>query len=190
MRWAGHEKLSETLICPECGYDLRGTPTGPRCPECAFEFDKSTIIWRGRWLRILGGPGFFALIPNLLLPFLFAPRNQGIRIPPMAFWEQYGLRMFSGVVWIGFSVFVFFAAKKPVYIATCNRGILLRNLFSRAWIPWSDFWSCTVGWGYVHISRRNRDCETSRVWLCKQDSISLVELTQARGRLHEGQTPA
>ena len=32
--------------CPACGYSLRGLPDSYRCPECGFEYDERTRVWR------------------------------------------------------------------------------------------------------------------------------------------------
>ncbi len=40
--------------CLECGYSLEGLPTHHRCPECGWEYDQYTRVWRrrGRWLTV------------------------------------------------------------------------------------------------------------------------------------------
>lgn len=56
---AAHAALPEGLLCPDCGYDLRGL-TADRCPECGFDVqplrrEESLLPWRRRrelgWLR-------------------------------------------------------------------------------------------------------------------------------------------
>ena len=39
--------------CPDCGCDLRGLPLPGRCPECGFEYDQHTRVWRSSrpWQR-------------------------------------------------------------------------------------------------------------------------------------------
>jgi len=32
--------------CPVCRYDLTGLPRNYRCPECGFEYDGTTLVWR------------------------------------------------------------------------------------------------------------------------------------------------
>lgn len=57
--------------CPQCGYDLRGTP-GLRCSECGFEASDEKRLWLGRrrwWLASVGvivilGSSGIGLIPT------------------------------------------------------------------------------------------------------------------------------
>lgn len=37
--------------CPMCRYSLQGLPSAYRCPECGFEYDEYTRLWR----RSIGG---------------------------------------------------------------------------------------------------------------------------------------
>ncbi len=34
--------------CPQCKYSLKGLPADHRCPECGFEYDAETAMWKGR----------------------------------------------------------------------------------------------------------------------------------------------
>jgi len=50
-RFANHLADHRYLICFECGYDLRGTPSD-RCPECGQSFDNDSLRERWEdWLR-------------------------------------------------------------------------------------------------------------------------------------------
>lgn len=140
-------------------------------------------------MRALGGPAIFVLIPNLLLPFLFATKSHGIRIPPLTFWEEYGQRLFSGAVLLGLSIFALICFKTPVYIATSARGIFVRNVFSRTLISWDDVLGCHVGWGYIRINLKNGRYMTSRVWLNSRDKTSFIKETQTQRRQCEDQLP-
>lgn len=41
-------ELSSLKQCPICGYALEGLPSEYRCPECFFEYDGFTRVWRPR----------------------------------------------------------------------------------------------------------------------------------------------
>lgn len=40
-----------SILCPRCGYDLRGLPLTYQCPECAFEYDPAAITIRLKGAR-------------------------------------------------------------------------------------------------------------------------------------------
>lgn len=50
--------------CPNCSYALHGLPEAHRCPECAFEYDEATIVFKPSrpWMTYVGTLGFAALM--------------------------------------------------------------------------------------------------------------------------------
>lgn len=49
-------------FCPRCRYELHRLPVRDRCPECAFDFDEHTVVWRpsNPWRSLLVVASFAA----------------------------------------------------------------------------------------------------------------------------------
>lgn len=187
MSWASHESIGDTLICPECSYDLRGNPNGLRCPECGFEYDATTIIWRGRRSRIFGGPVVFMILPNLLFALILAMRNYGIRYPPPSYWEKFGPLTMHGFLFLLIAGFAIVSYRTPVYIATSAGGVLIRNIFKRFHLEWSNVWGCYVGWGHIRFNIKNGKPIHSRIWLNRHDKQAFE--TEIALRLRQSAAP-
>jgi len=46
-RWLERARRHDGLICPQCGYVLKGLPEEHRCPECGREYDLRHV--RDQW---------------------------------------------------------------------------------------------------------------------------------------------
>src|SRR5262245_9572811 len=57
--------------CPDCNYDLHGLPPAHRCPECGFEYDEHTCVWKPAkpWYIYVGillsGVGLLCTLPGM-----------------------------------------------------------------------------------------------------------------------------
>ena len=64
---------SGSTLCPRCDYDLQGLPAAHVCPECGFEYDSNTRVWRDvSWRRRINRCLSIVLSVLALLLFLFS----------------------------------------------------------------------------------------------------------------------
>lgn len=49
-------RRADYLLCPECGYNLCGTASPSRCPECGRAYDRDEVVtlWKsGEWRQMI-----------------------------------------------------------------------------------------------------------------------------------------
>ena len=65
--------------CPQCTYSLKGLPADHRCPDCGFEYDVETAMWKGR----LDGKEISAYVFAICMVIgIFLSRLLGTPFPP------------------------------------------------------------------------------------------------------------
>jgi len=128
-RFAGFPPSGSTL-CPKCDYDLQGLPASHACPECGFEYDSYTRVWRDvRWKQRLKR-GVNIVFFGLGLLLLFGSLQQ--------FWAGsagLGVMLFFQAAFGGIVVTVL---NPPHTIAVTPAGILRRRpLWPLRCTPWA-----------------------------------------------------
>ena len=131
--------------CPECAYDLRGLPPPHRCPECGFEYDEFTRVWKPRrparlYLTLLGSAGFVWLwiIPGV--------GSKG--------WTDIAW-LFAGALWaiaLAYQICrCFVSNRRGRYIAIVPGGIRIRTIGESKLIPWTSVRGVMTQNGPIHI---------------------------------------
>lgn len=118
--------------CPVCRYSLTGLPRNHRCPECGFEYDQTTVVWRP--------PVFPRWFLFMIWMFLFALASTSL--DPRPLFRRLG---FSGSE---ASAIVFFLSAVPSFIGlyyprgmivVTARGIGFRGPFGSVdFVPWRE----------------------------------------------------
>lgn len=138
--------------CPVCKYDLTGLPLEHRCPECGFEYDEHTWVWRRppqRWRGwIVAGCAslFLALVGDVF------------RLLRIGFgtWDSNSFLGLAGVVagCIGLAQ-VYRIVGVTIFVATTPRGVVLMVRRGVPLIvPWSAIDESKLAFGLEHTTAR------------------------------------
>src|SRR5262249_38777567 len=129
--------------CPVCEYSLRSLPTRHRCPECGFEFDESTEVWRLRRFNLLGFRVFQLLVAVTLAVILIVRMvTQGGRFSGGDIGLGLNLLSYSLPV-----LLVVLAVRSKPFVAIDRREVLIRLPLERVrHIAWDDILDVDSGW--------------------------------------------
>jgi len=118
--------------CPACDYDLRGLPGRYRCPECGFEYDEGTLVWRPRTRNrvYLWGPLCLMLCVGVLTRAYHLFNIRPVRTSDISILIICAL----GLVWT--LAWLYHLRHGGSFVAVTRRGVWARNyrgLFFAAW---------------------------------------------------------
>ncbi len=164
--------------CPECGAGpLVPLPVGC-CPDCGFEYDEHTRIWRPRrpW-RI------YLLFANTLLfsPWLYRLLEVVIRYHQ---WPSASV-LFGGLVSAGSLAWALPRLRVVLseghrYAALTPRGIQARTPKNRYFIPWDDLADVSVVVGVPRLHRHSDPSVCLLEWIFESDGEIHEFLTATR----------
>lgn len=144
--------------CPVCKYSLQGLPVAHRCPECGFEYDEQTVVFKPKtpWKTCasLLGSQFFAFYFFGFNAMAMAYRMAG----PIA---SMGILMFFAALPIGTVWWVFRAHRKGRFAAIRRDAIWVRNFEGMVTLPWPDCSMVALSDIQPWIKRRGVDQEIS-----------------------------
>jgi len=122
-------------ICPDCGCDLRGLPPPGCCPQCGFEYDEHTRVWRSRqpWQRHALVYFVIGTAIGLLLAIIY--RLVRGHVPYPVFPLLFGLVYAAGGLLIRR---VLTGRLSGRFVAIMPKGILVGTRRRSSLIPWDD----------------------------------------------------
>lgn len=176
--------MSSVLLdrCPVCRYSLQGLPRKHRCPECGFEYDEETRVWRPRSFWKFGGIMLFVL--GVQLPQAMGRISRRSPSQPL-FWLNAGLGLlFAGM--LGWLIWMYF--KRP-FIAVGPTGITVKLDSSVPKVyPWNQIVEVKRPPGkaggtsatLVTSGEGARPIDVSRVMAEANDLDALIECIRAR----------
>jgi hypothetical protein len=146
--------VSRPVNCPVCHYSLRGLPASHRCPECGFEYDEHTRIWRPvrRW-------GVYAILVLVGLWALY----EAVQLARAAVATHPALtrQMIIGAVLLPIISVLLFrlwrADRRGRFIAITPYGVFTRSAHGEESIPWHAIEHVTRGRRQVLIRWREQD---------------------------------
>jgi hypothetical protein len=169
--------------CPECGQAPLMPDVFQRCPECGFEFDEYTRIWRpSRPWRI------YLVFANTLLfsPWLFR------FLAEVLLWQHWPTKsvVLGAVISAGSLAWALprlrvLLSEGHRYAAVSPRGVQARTPRSAYSIPWDDLAEVTVLLGVPRLKRRSTRevCELDWIFDTDQEvSDFLANIDQAQQR--------
>jgi hypothetical protein len=124
--------------CPVCNYSLRGLPAAHRCPECGFQYDRHTRVWRARgfwrfsgWVAVVAFACMIMTLQNLKTT---SPQT-------LIFWWV----ILIAALWACMGIWNIRLWLRKPFLAVTPSGVVFR-LWSRKSrnIPWDEM-------GQVHI---------------------------------------
>lgn len=122
--------------CPNCSYALHGLPEAHRCPECAFEYDEATIVFKPSrpWMTYVGTLGFAAL-----LIYFYGPMVFGLTVGALG---QTGGTFVSFTVLAAPLVILAWRIRRANQIgrfaALTKSGLFVRNMGGLTQVAWDD----------------------------------------------------
>ncbi len=122
--------------CPNCSYALHGLPEAHRCPECAFEYDEATIVFRPSrpWMTYVGTLGFAAI-----LIYFYGPMVYGLTVGALG---QTGGTFVTLAVLAAPLVFLAWRIRRANQIgrfaALTKGGLFVRNMGELTQVAWDD----------------------------------------------------
>jgi hypothetical protein len=197
--WMSSPAKDHLSHCLDCGYSLTGLPTRHRCPECGWEYDQFTRVWRkkDRWLAVK------ELCVSLILIILFAAGfSAGFAVSPT-----------MGTVLQLFVVFVFACVlivrwrcystrRQGEFVAITPEGIRARQheMLEPVLIRWEAIEAIDPGetgllCRVIHRSsvfdgKENVEVELTGMFDTTDDVLAFAEHARARLSLvHEERTP-
>lgn len=120
--------------CPCCRYDFTGLPAAYRCPECGFEYDEHTIVWRARnpWRPMLAAAGF--VLPTLMATWTTIRLVTGRYVGPG---ELFGtIAIFATVA--TFSIVIYRQNRRGRFVAINPVGVHGRAYYRDVVVPKLD----------------------------------------------------
>lgn len=140
--------------CPVCNYSLQGLPASHRCPECGFEYDEQTVVFKPKtpWKTCasLLGSEFFVFYFIGVNAMSTAYRMAG----PIA---STGILVFFAALPIGTVWWIFRAHRKGRFAAIRRDAIRLRNFEGMIMLPWPDCSMVALNDIQPWLKRRNVD---------------------------------
>ncbi|MCG3132120.1 MAG: hypothetical protein FLDDKLPJ_02937 [Phycisphaerae bacterium] len=112
--------------CPFCDYDLHGLPPRHRCPECGFEYDEHTRVWRARrqWTDYLA---------PVLVSWIVAQVATGILVDALVGGDAYPL-VLKGLAFVAFGLAAWSAVMRLIrtkratsFVALTDQGVVYRT---------------------------------------------------------------
>ncbi len=134
---------SGSTLCPRCDYDLQHLPAVHRCPECGFEYDSNTRVWRDvSWRRRLKRCLNIVLPVLAALLFLFSMHQ---------FWSGNEHLGFNSL-WQGAIIcFAVVATNQAHTISIAPAGILRRrSLFASKCRSWAEIEDAVIEFNGRH----------------------------------------
>jgi hypothetical protein len=122
--------------CPNCSYALHGLPQAHRCPECAFEYDEATIVFKPSrpWMTYVGTLGFAAI-----LIYFYGPMVYGLTVGALG---QTGGAFVSLAILAAPLVILAWRIRRANQIgrfaALTKAGLFVRNIGGLTQVAWDD----------------------------------------------------
>lgn len=138
------------LICPVCTYSLQGLAPPHRCPECGFEYDERTRVWRAPkrrfgWFDYVGPAVCVGLILYVILPMFHWRAGNIFHLASL------------GLVLLVLAWFVPTFMKQTrsrelgECVAVAPKGIFVRNSAGDEWIDWPAVGSVKFSAAFQYI---------------------------------------
>ena len=143
------------VACPACNYPLTGLPTAHRCPECGFEYDEATIVFKPSrpWMTYVGTLGL-----AVVLLYFYAPIVGGLTLGT------------AGTVAASVVMFLIVAAPLAVlawrirranrlgrFAALTKDGLFVRNIGGLTKVDWDDISTVAVNDMRPWLKRRSEE---------------------------------
>lgn len=168
--------------CPVCQHSLHDLAAVGRCPECGWEHDETTVVFRParRWRTYAGVLGTEAVVFYFVCPMVYAllQIDVGARLARLLM-----LLLMAGVL-VGSGVVIYLANRRLRFAAVSQQGIVVRNLGSLQSIAFDEVATLAVRDWPPSISRRQ---EASRISLrglfdSRAEAETFERLVDARGQ--------
>ncbi len=167
--------------CPECGHAPLLPDVFRQCPECGFEYDRHTLIWRPRrpWRiylpfvnTLIFSPWLFRFLAVVLLDGHWP--NKSVTL---------GAVISAGSLAWALPRLRVLLSEGHRYAAVTPRGVQARTPRNAYSIPWDDLGKVTVLLGIPHLTRRSTSAVCELDWIFDTDQEVkgfLANIDQAR----------
>jgi hypothetical protein len=164
--------------CPNCGGDLATRPPPNRCPDCSFEYDEHTRVWRSdeSWGRLATVYATIGLVAGVVLSLLYRLSFASARYPV--------LPLVLGLIAPALGLFLRRLIGGRItgrFVALTPRGILVGTRRTPPLVPWDAFEQLTEQHGVVKL----RCCGSTTLVPLDDIFASPAEVAAFERALHE-----